>query len=127
WIRRSGQPPCSIVMLRRLVHRRPAAFFAIIAVLASPAALQAASWHDISPEELAATEPVVDPESSVEVLFKEWKFDNSDVELGNLHSVYVRLKVYTAKGVDELRTIPMHYDAEHRMTDMAARVVKPDG
>lgn len=115
-------------MSLRLFRIPPPAALIVTAILfVCCPALRAVSWKEIPPEDLAATAPAVDPDASVEILFKEMKFDNSDIESGSLHTIYVRLKIFTEKGVDELRTIPLIYRDGNRVTMLAARVVKPDG
>lgn len=89
--------------------------------------LYAASWRELSPEDLAADRPRVDPDASVEVLYKEIEFDNSGITTGAVQHLHVRLKVFDARGVDRLRMIPLTYPDAYHLFGVAARVVRPDG
>lgn len=104
-----------------------AALLASAGFIAVISPLHAAFWKEIPAEDLALTAPTVDPAANVEVLYKEIEIDNSNVDVGYLRTVYVRLKAFTARGVEDLRTVPLMSSDNQRMSGFSARVVKPDG
>lgn len=91
--------------------------------------LDAARWRKISPEEFAMTEPVVDPESGAEILFSEARLEQEFTEFGTSGSFqyYIRVKVFTDKGVEELSQMEFTYSKGREIRRVEGRTVKPDG
>lgn len=86
----------------------------------------AASWKPVPPEELALTTPRLDPESGVEILFREAEIDDtSDESTTTRH--YVRAKVFNARGVAALDRIEIIEPRDTLVINVAARVIRPDG
>lgn len=83
-------------------------------------------WRDITPEELAMTEPKLDPEAGAEVLIKEMRVDDVDRKKATFET-YVRIKVFDERGVEALKPINVEVYHKRRITNIAARVIKPDG
>ena len=83
------------------------------------------SWDAIPAEDLSATECKSYPGSSAEVLFQRQTFDASRLEAWSTH--YMRIKVYSPKGVEEAGVLGLDYFDQQKVWDLFARVTKPDG
>jgi hypothetical protein len=82
-------------------------------------------WADISPEDLAATESKSSPGSDSEILFSRHLLDNSPSSTWTEN--HVQAKIYTPKGVELASIFNINYSKDYRVTNIAARLVKPDG
>lgn len=94
--------------------------------------LPAADWKPIDPALLSATKPKLDPAAAAETIF--WDVYVHDDNAGNNylnHIVenYVRIKLYTAQGVEQYGNIEIPYASAQRMSliDLAARTITPAG
>ncbi len=115
---------------------RISAFFFLLYCLTAtiPAAAQTipptmTGWAPISPADLAANTPAVDPEAGVEALF--WRVYVADEFRGDelirvLHH-YVRLKVFNEKGKSDASTIDIRFDKDTQIPFLYGRTIKRDG
>ncbi len=98
----------------------------LIIVFAVPNLAQDKEWRPVTPEELAAKAPVVEPGADAEAIFRQVRVDDSAVdELALRH--YVRVKIFTEKGRDEFSKHDVAFTKGTRIKDFEARVTKPDG
>lgn len=96
--------------------------FSAVACLAA-----AAEWPAIVPAELAATHGQIDPEAAVEVLESVTVIDQR-ASSGISTEVYMRLKVFTAVGVDQVSKVEIPFDRRTaRVKEIEARTIRPDG
>ncbi|HNX05733.1 MAG TPA: DUF3857 domain-containing protein, partial [Opitutales bacterium] len=102
------------------------------------------SWRDISEEDKAQTASTIDPEAGAEILYLEEKVNDNDPlsngtiphmqnqpgsesnRFARLHR-YIRVKAFDERGVEKLKEYYTDVDSEFNVTDVAARVVQPDG
>ncbi len=108
--------------LRRLLQIT--AVFGVAA--ATVVSARAVFWKPVSPEEMALDHPRLDPETGVEILFRETEIDDSSEETTTTHT-YVRLKVFNARGVAALDPIDIVEARDAVVSAVAARVIRPDG
>jgi len=88
-------------------------------------AIARSKWEPIAPADLAATECKSYPGSSAEVLFRRTTLDASRNE--SWSKVYLRIKIYSPKGAEEIGVLGLEYLSWQSVWDLAARVTKPDG
>ena len=99
----------------------------LLVLLALAAVLQAApKWPPVDPAELAETKPKVDAEAGAEVLLREVDVDQSAGSETELRE-HVRVKIFSARGVDDFAKVDIPYDEDGEVSDIAARTIKPDG
>ncbi len=111
-------------------------FFSRLATAASvlclalifPVAIFADDWKPVDPAELASKTPVVDKDADAEVLSWDVLIDDSHSSRQSELSFqnYVRIKIFTERGKDAQSKVDIRYD-ETRITEIAARVIRPDG
>ncbi len=82
-------------------------------------------WDDVSPADLAAKDSASAPGASMEILFSRHYLDGNDIStyLGN----YVRAKIYTQKGVEDMKVLGIEARREYKVSQIQARVVRVDG
>lgn len=93
----------------------------------SCAALSA--FDSIPEEQMALMEPKVDPEAAVEFFYYEEKsVDVADSgSASSVRKTKSRLKVFKERGILTLTPTKIRYPSKMRLTDLQARVTKPDG
>lgn len=105
--------------------------FRFLCLLAgAAAALPAVNWRPIEPSDLQITQPRIDPEADAETLLWEvWVEDKMQGRMPQqILTEYVRMKIFTERGVDEHTTIDLaSADRTKRVTNVRARTIKPDG
>ena len=99
-------------------------FLVVAAVWMSAAGFGATKWDSVPPEDLAATASKSAPGSDIEVLFSRHTLDCYSGENYLLH--YVRVKIYTQKGVERQSIIYFDSEKRHSVANVQARVVRPD-
>jgi hypothetical protein len=83
-------------------------------------------WRPLTPEETAATAPVVDPDADAEALLWEVRLDDSSLyDLSMKH--YIRVKIFTERGREKYSKFDIPYTRGLKIKDLAARVIRPDG
>lgn len=98
----------------------------------------AAKWDPVDPAALVATESTAFPGADVEILLSTHLMEESVPERMRFSATslgeeslftenFVRAKVYTAKGVEDLGRFPIEFHSDRKVTETMARVVKPDG
>lgn len=98
----------------------------------------APKWDPIDPADLASTESASSPGADVEILFERHTLEqeNDTRRFGStldrdrsevLTEAYVRVKIYTAKGVQDKGKLSIPSYGTSRVRDVVGRVVKPDG
>ncbi len=88
---------------------------------------KAAEWRPISPADLQATKPVVEPDADAEALIWETRIDDSsDDKLTRKN--YVRIKIFTERGREKFAKVDIPFlKGSTKIKNIAARVIKPDG
>lgn len=113
--------------------------FSALTLLAAPAPAAAQpqlprpmGWKPVSPEELALASPRVDPQADAEALL--WDVRVYDQVSGQdrdtpqtVFENYLRVKIFTERGKDAHATVDLPYVSSIRVTDVAARTIRPDG
>lgn len=95
--------------------------------------LSAASvWRPITPEDLAARPPADEPTANGLTLLREIAVDSKVPDedygiMGTDFEYYIRVKVFTAAGVEKLNKTEIPFARENPPRRLVARVVKPDG
>lgn len=84
-----------------------------------------ADWDPVTAEELAGTECKFSPGASAEMLFVRQVLDSSGDNEWTEH--YRRIKIYSAKGAEEMGVMNIDYPSAQRVWNQEARVIKPDG
>jgi len=97
---------------------------ALLLFAATPATA-AAKWDPISPEDLAAKDSATNPGTDVEILDSRVEFSCSETTVRIHHTL--RVKIYTQKGVNDRGALDVEWGENEYVTDLVARVVKPDG
>ncbi len=98
----------------------------IIMAAAVNAALQAApKWPAIDPAEFKLTQSAIDPDAGVEILLTEAVYDMLDGDMET--QWFVRLRVYSERGVEKLSKIELPYSKDNRISKLEVRTIKPDG
>lgn len=82
-------------------------------------------WRPVTPAELAAKTPVVEPDADAEVMFWEIRVDDSTENLVMNH--YVRVKVFTERGREKYSKVDIPFRKGIRIKGIKARVIKSDG
>ena len=100
-------------------------------------AARAARWEPVPAADLAATDSEGFPGTDVEILLSRHQMEEHVVskrgfnqEVGEDKLVtenFVRAKVYTAKGVEDMGKYSIEFESSRRATGIEARVVKKDG
>ena len=93
-----------------------------------PAAF-AADWLPIDQQALALKTPKLDPNADAEVLLWDVRLTDevmgSNLRLGFVH--YLRVKIYNDRGVESQGTVDLTWEGKGKVSDIAARTIKPDG
>ena len=102
----------------------------LLALFAVPALASGDDWKPIDPTHLAMKAPIVESDADAEGIFWEVKMD--DNENGDLiFNHYLRVKVFTERGRESQSKIDLLYGklygSEIKISDIAARTIKPDG
>jgi transglutaminase-like putative cysteine protease len=96
---------------------------------AAPAQAQFQAWKPIDPAHVALKAPVVDKDADAEAIF--WEVYYKDEWDGSVprkvFSHYVRIKVFTQRGVENHGKVDIFYSNRGAIRDIAARTIKPDG
>jgi hypothetical protein len=96
---------------------------------AAPAQAQVQAWKPIDPAHVALKAPVVDKDADAEAIF--WEVYYKDEWDGSVprkvFSHYVRIKVFTQRGVENHGKVDLFYSNRGAIRDIAARTIKPDG
>lgn len=83
-------------------------------------------WRAITPAELSAKAPIVEPDADAEAIFWEVRVDDSSAdELALRH--YVRVKIFTERGREQFSRHDVVFAKGTKVKDVEARVTKPDG
>ena len=117
---------CSLVVFQSL---RGSLLALIVALIVFPASATAQNWEPIDPIQLSMTSPVVEPDADAEAIF--WKVDVAHVNVPQGFSLrrshYLRLKVFTDRGVESQSQVEIPYSEDVSITGIRGRTVQPDG
>src|SRR5215475_1602087 len=98
-------------------------------LLPAPAQAQFQAWKPIDPAHVALKAPVVEKDADAEAIFLEVyfkdEFDGSTAR--KVFSNYIRIKVFTQRGVENHGKVDIVYSNRGNVRDIAARTIKPDG
>ena len=103
--------------------------FVLCLVVSAALPVLAADWKPIDPADLALKAPIVEKDADAEAIFWEVRVAD-EVEGGTPRTVlthYVRIKIFTDRGRESQSKIDIQYLDNWRVTDIAARTIKPDG
>jgi hypothetical protein len=99
---------------------------ALLILILTISLLAGDDWRPVTPEELAAKTPKVEPDADAEAIFWEVRLnDSSDSELAYQH--YIRVKIFTERGREKFSKIDIPFLKGKRVKDVAARIIHPDG
>ena len=97
---------------------------------AAPAWAAGDDWKPIDPAHLALKNSTVEKEADAEAIFWEVRIDDNP-EGDLIFNHYIRVKVFTERGRESQSKIDLLYGklfgAETKISDIAARTIKPDG
>ena len=79
----------------------------------------------MSPEDIAATAPVVEPDADAEALLWEMRIDDSSDDLDMWH--YVRVKIFSERGREKFSKFDIPFTKGTKIKNLTARVIKKDG
>src|SRR5215469_3658997 len=100
-----------------------------LCLVAMSAAAMADDWKPIEPEQLASKTPAVDKDADAEAIF--WEVRVMDEYDGTIPRTvlwhYIRIKIFTDRGKESQSKIDINYLRSTRISDIAARTIKPDG
>lgn len=83
-------------------------------------------WRPITPAELAAKTPIVEPDADAEAIFWEVRIDDSSSDdVSRKH--YVRVKIFSERGREKFSKFDIPFTKRMKIKDLAARVIKADG
>lgn len=100
-----------------------------LATLILPAHAFADSWAPVSREDLALKQGRVEADADAEVL--EWEIQVKDEwsgeEIRSSQTQRQRIKIFSERGRDKYTRIDIPYTKGTRLSDVAARTIRPDG
>ncbi len=99
---------------------------ALCAAFSFPTFGQDKEWRPISPAELAAKTPVVEPDADAEAMFWEVRIDDSSSEDVSLRH-YVRVKIFTERGREKFSKFDIPFTKGMKIKELFARVIRSDG
>src|SRR5688572_19969954 len=98
----------------------------LLVLFSMPTIAQDKDWRPVTPQELSAKTPAVEPDADAEAIFWQVRVDDSAAnELALRH--YVRIKIFTERGREEFSKHDVNFTKGTRIKDFEARVTKPDG
>lgn len=100
-------------------------FLCLLLVVSSFVSAQDKDWRPVTPQELGAKTPVVEPDADAEAIFWEVRVDDSTENLVMKH--YVRVKIFTERGREKYSKIDIPFIKGMKVKNIEARVIKPDG
>jgi hypothetical protein len=101
---------------------------AIVCILSLSAFAQSLQWKPVDPAHLSQSAPTIEKDADAEALF--WEVHVKDEYDGDLRTVfynYIRLKVFTERGVEKHGKVDILYFGRGNVRDIAGRTIKPDG
>jgi len=84
-------------------------------------------WEPIDTDELRMEHATINPDAPVEYLERRVEVDDNTSARGSRIDSYVRCKVFTALGVDEMSQVNFYHFNNTRVRGFAARITYPDG
>ena len=84
------------------------------------------NWRPVTQEELAQKESKVEKDADAEAIFWDTSYD-IDILRSVKVKTYVRIKIFTGRGRDQYSTIKILNLPGTKLSDISARVIKPDG
>jgi len=112
--------------MRNLMQGRSCISLALLIVLfVVPTFTQDKNWRPVSPADIAATAPVVEPDADAEALLWEMRIDDSSEDLDMWH--YVRVKIFSERGRERFSKFDIPFMKGTKIKDLTARVIKKDG
>jgi hypothetical protein len=113
-----------------IVHRlvRPL-LFTPLCIAALCAAALADDWKPVETEQLSSKTPSVEKDADAEGLFWEVRVSDSDDGYRYTRTLwhYIRIKIFTDRGVESQSKVDLYMLPSVRISDIAARTIKPDG
>ena len=87
--------------------------------------VKAEDWKPIEPAHLALKAPLVDSGADAEAIF--WEVRVNDSETDPTFDHYIRIKVFTERGVEKQSKIDIIYPDKIRIRGISGRTIQPDG
>lgn len=104
-------------------------FISLLLFLGSAAA-SAQDWKPLDPAHAALKAPTIDKDADAEALFWEIRVQDEPDSYGAIQRAlyhYVRLKIFTERGVEQHGKVDIFYFNRININNIAARTIKPDG
>ena len=98
----------------------------LVCVFSAVTFAQDKEWRPVSPAELSAKQPIVEPNADAEAIFWEVRIDDSSYDDLSLRH-YVRVKIFTERGREKFSKFDIPFTKDMRIKDLAARVTRADG
>ena len=98
-------------------------------IAATPSYAAGDDWRPIDPANLALKSPTVERDADAEAIFWEVRVMD-EIDGYTIRTVlwhYIRIKVFTERGKESQSRIDIPYIGNHKIKDIAARTIKPDG
>jgi hypothetical protein len=100
----------------------------LVASLALSITASADDWRPVEPSLLQLKTPLVEKDADAEAIFWEVRVDDqNDGEPGSEFTNYLRIKIFTERGVESEGKVELAYLNGTSVKDIAARTIKPDG
>lgn len=100
-----------------------------LSIASFPRLATAADWPPLEAADLALAKPTIDPGADAEVLL--WDVRLTDQRSGDTFSTiyehHLRVKVFTARGVEAQGKVDLSYTNDARVRDVEGRTVAPNG
>ncbi len=101
---------------------------AILCILSLSAYAQSLQWKPVDPAHVTLSAPTIEKDADAEALFWEvYVKDEYDGDLRTVFYNYIRLKVFTERGVEKHGKVDLLYFGRSGVRDIAGRTIKPDG
>src|SRR5215471_7963319 len=81
-------------------------------------------WKPVDPAQLALKQAVVEPDADAEAIFWEVQLDISERHVVTSH--YLRIKIFTERGMETQSKVDLPYSSKQKIEDIAARTIRPD-
>lgn len=112
----------------KLRHSWAPMLTAIACILSLSVFAQSLQWKPIDPAHVSLSAPTIEKDADAEALFWEvYVKDEFDGDLRTVFYNYIRLKVFTERGVEKHGKVDIVYFGRGNVRDIAGRTIKPDG
>ena len=116
------------MILRQIIQR---VFFVLVCAITLSSVARAGDevWRPVDPAHVAMKTPLVEKDADAEAIF--WDVSVQDEMSGSeprtVRRNYIRIKIFTERGIESQSKIDLPYLSRSEIKDIAARTIKPDG